>query len=144
MDHTQHTYVAIVDDDESLCRSFSRLLRTVGFQPVAYASAEAFLADSKRPDFDCLLLDIQMDGMSGLELRRQLTALDDPTPVIFITAHDNPEVKAEAIASGCAGYFGKTDSGGLIVKAIAEVIDPGNRGCQIGASGSDACRIKES
>jgi FixJ family two-component response regulator len=111
-------YVAVVDDDESLCRSFGRLLRTSGFQPVTYASAEALLHDAKRPQFDCLVLDIQLEGMSGLELRRRLAAINDSTPVVFITAHDDPEVRAEALATGCAGYFRKTDSGADVVAAI--------------------------
>jgi FixJ family two-component response regulator len=121
MDITPNRYVAIVDDDESLCRSLGRLLRTAGFQSVTYASGEAFLADSKRPGFDCLLLDIQMGGISGIELRRRLSAVNERTPVIFITAHDSPEIKAEAIASGCAGYFGKTASGAEIVDLIRRI-----------------------
>ena len=112
------TYVAVVDDDESLCRSFSRLLRTAGFQPVTYASAEALLEDGKRPQFDCLLLDIQLRGMSGIELCRRLAAVKDPTPVIFITAYDDPEVRADALASGGAGYFRKTDPGEQLLDAI--------------------------
>lgn len=111
-------YVAVVDDDASLCRSFSRLLRAGGFQPITYASAEAFLEDVKRPRFDCLLLDLQLGGMSGLELSRRLAAVKDSTPVIFITAHDDPEVQSQARAGGCAGYFKKTDPGQMVVDAI--------------------------
>ncbi|MGJ8673922.1 response regulator transcription factor [Rubritalea sp.] len=118
MDIKPNRYVAIVDDDDSICRSFSRLLKAVGFSPVSYSSAEAFLADSERPPFDCLLLDIQMAGISGLELKHKLSAANDKTPVIFITAHDSPEVKEEAIVSGCLGYFGKTDSGKEIINLI--------------------------
>jgi len=111
-------YVAIVDDDESVCRSFSRLLRVSGFQPVTYSSAEALLEDTKRPRFDCLVLDIQLGGMSGLELSRRLAAVRDPTPVIFITAHDDPQIRAEALASGCAAYFRKTDTAEVVLAAI--------------------------
>jgi len=84
-------YVAVVDDDESLCRSLGRLLRASGIQPIAYASAEAFLADTKRPQFDCLVLDVQLGGVSGIELVRKLVADGGHTPFIFITAHDDPE-----------------------------------------------------
>ena len=63
-----------------------RLLRLAGFQPISYPSAEAFLADEKHPQFDCLLLDIRLGGMSGLELFRQLAAQKNHPPVIFITA----------------------------------------------------------
>ncbi len=123
-------YVAVVDDDASLCRSFSRLLRAAGFQPISYLSAEAFLEDARRPRFDCLLLDIQLEGMSGLELSRRLTAVRDSTPVIFITAHDDPEVQAQALAGGCAGYFRKTDAGELVVEAIRRVVGIASDGNQ--------------
>jgi FixJ family two-component response regulator len=119
---TDKLYIAIVDDDESLCRSFSRLLRTAGFEPIAYASAEAFLEDTKRPRFDCLVLDIQLEGMSGLELSRRLAAVRDATPFIFITAHDEPELRSQAAASGCAGFFRKNDPGQLALDAIQNAI----------------------
>ncbi len=111
-------YVAVVDDDASLCRSASRLLRIAGFQAVTYPSAEAFLHDTKRPHFDCLLLDIQLEGMSGIELRARLASVNDPTPIIFITAHDEPEMRAQALAGGCAGFFRKCDSAELVLEAI--------------------------
>jgi FixJ family two-component response regulator len=118
MTSSQNIYIAVVDDDESLCRSLSRLLRAMHYQPITYNSAEAFLADAKHPKFDCLLLDIQLQGMSGVELSQRLTAIKDITPVIFITAHDDPEVRAQAETSGCAGYFRKTESGADILAAI--------------------------
>jgi FixJ family two-component response regulator len=121
------TYVAVVDDDESVCRSFSRLLRTAGFQPVTYPSAETFLADTKRPRFDCLVLDIQLGGMTGIELCQRLAAVQDDTPVIFITAHDQPEVRAQAKAAGCAGYFRKGDAGAPILDTITQAIERRNR-----------------
>jgi FixJ family two-component response regulator len=118
MIESKNIYVAVVDDDEGVCRSLSRLLRAAHFQPVTYNSAESFLADTKHPQFECLVLDIQLGGMSGLELRDRLSAVQDGTPVIFITAHDEPEVRAQAKASACAGYFRKTDSGAEVLAAI--------------------------
>lgn len=115
-------YVAVVDDDESVCRSFSRLLRLAGFQPVTYASAEALLEDVKCPRFDCLVLDVRLEGISGLELSQRLAAVKDTTPVIFITAHDDPEVQAQALAAGCAGYFRKTDPAELVLGAIRRAV----------------------
>jgi FixJ family two-component response regulator len=115
-------YVAVVDDDEGVCRSFSRLLRLSGFQPVTYASAEALLEDAKRPQFDCLVLDIQLEGISGLELSQRLAAVKDSTPIIFITAHDNPEIQAQALALGCFGYFRKTDSATKVLGAIRRAV----------------------
>jgi len=119
--NSQNIYVAIVDDDQSICRSMSRLLRAANFQPITYASAEEFLADTKHPKFDCLVLDIQLEGMSGLELSQRLSGVNDVTPVVFITAHDDPEVRAQARASGCVGFFRKTDSGTDVLAAIRRV-----------------------
>jgi FixJ family two-component response regulator len=116
--NSQNIYVAVVDDDESVCRSLSRLLRAAHFQPITYASAEEFLSDTKHPKFDCLVFDIQLEGMSGLELRKRLSGVKDSTPVVFITAHDDPEVCAQAKASGCVGFFRKTDSGADVLAAI--------------------------
>ena len=115
-------YVAVVDDDEALCRSLGRLLRAAGMQPVTYPSAESFLADDKHPRFDCLVLDVQLGGISGIELLRRLAAVGEKTPAIFITAHDDPEIREEALAAGCAGYFRKTDSGADVLEAIRRLV----------------------
>lgn len=122
MGSTRNIYIAVIDDDESICRSMSRLLRAAHLQPITYPSAEAFLADTKRPKFDCLVLDIQLKGMSGLDLSQRLSAVKDTTPVVFITAHEDLEVRAQAEASDCAGYFRKTDSGADVLGAIRRVI----------------------
>jgi len=115
------TYVAVIDDDENICRAFGRLLRAAGMQPVTYDSAESFLADTKHPEFSCLVLDIQLGKMSGIELAAQLAAAGGHTPIIFITAHDDPEVRTAAEALGCAAYFRKTDSGKDVLEAIRKV-----------------------
>ena len=111
-------YVAVVDDDEGVRRSMVRLLAAAHFRAIAYASAEEFLADRKRPDFDCVVLDIWLEGMGGIELQRQLARSPAPPPVIFITAHDDVRVRAEAQAAGCAGYFRKVDAGDAIIATI--------------------------
>ena len=114
--------MAVIDDDENVCRSMSRLLRAAHLQAVTYCSAESFLEDPNRPKFDCLLLDIQLGGISGLDLSRRLSAVKDATPVIFITAHEDPEIRAQAEAAGCAAYFRKTNSGADVLAAIRRVI----------------------
>ena len=113
--------VAIIDDDESLCRSLGRLLRQAGFRPLTFASAEAFLQSPERPNLKCLLLDIQLGGMSGIALRRRLLAEGDTTPVIYITAHDESATRAEALSTGCAGFFRKTDPGAALIDALRRV-----------------------
>jgi FixJ family two-component response regulator len=118
---SKQTYVAVVDDDEMVCQSFGRLLRAAGLQPITYPSAEAFLADTKHPQFDCLVLDVQLDGMSGIELAQRLKADGGSPPFIFITAHDDPAARGEAEAAGCAAYFQKTDSGADVLETIRRV-----------------------
>ena len=84
-------------------------------------SAEAYLADATRRRFDCLVLDIQLGGMSGLELGKRIAGEAGGVPFIYITAFDDPEARAEAEAVGCAGYFRKTDSGAEILEAIDRI-----------------------
>jgi len=118
MSTSTDVYVAVVDDDESLCRSLSRLLRAAGLQTVSYLSAEDFLADTKRPKFDCLLLDVQLGGMSGIELNQQLSAVGSTTPVIYITAHPEQEIREKALQSSCVAYLRKTEPAETVLAAI--------------------------
>jgi FixJ family two-component response regulator len=86
--------------------------------PVAYSSAEAFLGDTTQPLFDCLVLDVHLGGMSGIELGRRLRAGGSQTPLIYLTAHDDPDTRLEAEALGCAGFFSKADAGSLLLHTI--------------------------
>lgn len=110
--------VAVIDADASACLAMSRLLRGVGFNTSTFTSAETFLADNRRAAFGAVLLDIQLPGMSGLELQLRLLAEGDHTPVIFVTAQDDPAARAQAIANGCAEFFRKVDPGAVIVDAL--------------------------
>ena len=113
--------VALVDDDPSLSRSLGRLLRAAGMEAVSYGSAEAFLADRSQPRFDCLVLDIRMGGMSGIDLALWLAAEESTIPIIFVTAYDDAETRGRAQRAGCAAYFRKTDSGDAVLDAIRRV-----------------------
>lgn len=113
--------IAIIDDDESLCRSLGRLLRQAGFHPVTFLSGETFLQSPERGSLRCLLIDIQLGGMSGIALHRQLLAEGDTTPVIYITAHDEPSARIEALKTGGAAFFLKTDAGTAIIEALRRV-----------------------
>jgi FixJ family two-component response regulator len=110
--------VAIVDDDVSANRALARLLRGAGFTSNSFYSAESFLADPARSDFACLLLDVQLTGMSGLDLQRILLAEGTRIPIVFITAHDDPAYRLEAVRRGCVSFFRKTDPGSLVVEAV--------------------------
>ena len=115
--------VAIVDDDESVRRSLARTLQGFGFQSQSFASAEEFLADGVRAGFSCLLLDLQLEGMSGLELVRELARRGNRVPIIVITAHSEPELRQQLLQQGCAAFFHKTDPGAMIIAALRRLTE---------------------
>lgn len=121
-------YVAVIDDDASLCRSLARLLQQAGYQAITFESAEQFLADPLRAHFGCLLVDIQLGGMSGIEMHRILLAQGDRTPVVYITAFDDPRAKQEALELGAAAFFRKTDSGTGIIETVRGLTQAPARG----------------
>jgi FixJ family two-component response regulator len=118
MSHAAPLCIAVVDDDEGFARSLSRLLRAAGMHPVTYESAELFLADAEPPHFDCLVFDVHLGDMSGIELGRRLVAAGRFTSFICITCYDEPEARAEAAAAGCSAFFHKADSGAALLDAI--------------------------
>ncbi len=127
MSNTEPLYVAVVDDDENFCRSLGRLLRAAGMQPITYGSAEMFLEDTKHPRFDCLVLDVHLGGMSGIELGRRLTVEGRYAPFICITGHDDPKARVAAEMAGCSVFFRKTDSGANLLDSIRRMtLDPQN------------------
>ena len=114
-----NTYIAVIEDDPSLSRSLARFLRASGYQPVCYGNAEAFLADTKHPVFDCLIVDIQLDGMSGLELVDQLAGTEgSKVSVIFLTADENADALEQSLRSRCVAFLRKSDQGDLLLAAI--------------------------
>jgi FixJ family two-component response regulator len=120
------TYVTVVDDDDSFARALGRLLRASGFEVQTYPSGEAFLASTALPPPDCLVLDIQLGGMSGLDLLRQLRNLGDLVPIIFVTAHDEAEVGNEAAQAGCVAYLRKPVVSRALLEALAKALNPSN------------------
>ena len=86
------------------------------------------LADTKHPQFDCLVLDIELGGMSGIELAERLLATGCSTPFIFITAHEHLKGCARAEVAGAAAYFRKTDSGADVLDAIRRCVSAGGNG----------------
>ena len=117
-----NVYIAIIEDDQSLSRALARFLRASGFQPVCYGNAEAFLADTKHPVFDCMIVDIQLGGMSGIELTERLASMPGPeTPVVFLTANENADELEISLRSRCAAFIRKSDQGNAILAAINNV-----------------------
>jgi FixJ family two-component response regulator len=110
--------VALVDDDPSLCRAVKRLLSAAGIGCATFSSAEAFLAREDHAEPDCLLLDVQLGGMSGFDLHRKLTAMGRLLPIIYVTAHDESEARQQAEQAGCFAFLRKTDPAEAILSAI--------------------------
>ena len=139
------TYVAIVEDDESLSRSLARLLRVSGYQAVNYPSAECFLEDSKRPVFDCLVVDIQLEGISGIELNEHLASTGSTTPVVFVTAHERADELEQSLRSRCAALVRKSDPGEVLLIAIDEAIQASDASgtCNFPAIGEALKRCEE-
>jgi FixJ family two-component response regulator len=99
--------ISIVDDDASLRNSLANLIRSVGFRTQAFASAEAFLSSSQARETACLILDVRMAGMNGLDLQRHLAAADWRIPIIFITSHADDDARARALEAGAVGFLYK-------------------------------------
>jgi FixJ family two-component response regulator len=99
--------IAIVDDDEALRNSLDNLLRSVGFRVQGFASAEAFLQVHHAPEMACLILDVRLPGMNGLELQRQLGAAHGNMPIIFVTAYADENARARALAAGAVAVLSK-------------------------------------
>jgi FixJ family two-component response regulator len=115
--------ISVVDDDESVRESLESLLRSVGFAVKVFASAEEFLNSAYLRDTDCLILDVRMPGMDGIELHRHLVASHCEVPVIFITAHGSEEeVRIEALRSGAVGYLIKPLSEEELLNAIRRAL----------------------
>jgi FixJ family two-component response regulator len=99
--------IAIVDDDDALRHSLDDLLQSVGFRVQGFASAEAFLQAQPAPETACLLLDVRLPGMNGLELQRQLVAAHGSLPIIFVTAYADEDGRARALAAGAVAFLSK-------------------------------------
>ena len=99
--------IVVVDDDDALRNSLDDLLQSVGFRVQGFASAEAFLQAQPAPETACLLLDVRLPGMDGLELQRQLAAMHWRLPIIFVTAYADDTVRTRALAAGAVAVLSK-------------------------------------
>jgi len=114
--------VSIVDDDVSVRRSTRRLLRSSGFRAEAFASAEEFLDSEWAGATACLILDLRMPGMNGLELQRRLTQNGNPVPIIFLSAHASEEDERSALSAGAVQFLHKPISKEALLSAIRDAL----------------------
>jgi FixJ family two-component response regulator len=116
--------IAIIDDDESLRRAVAALVRSAGYDVHGFASAEEFLGCGGIQSFACLITDIHMPGMSGIELKQHLAAGRCPLPVIMITARDDPGLEAKAIESGAACFLRKPFEADVLIRCLEGALKP--------------------
>ena len=114
-----HPLISVVDDDDSFRESLQSLLRSVGFAAGVFVSAEEFLNSDHLGDTDCLILDVRLPGMNGIELHRHLVADHYELPVIFITAHgSDEEVRSRALRDGAVDYLIKPFTEDALLNAV--------------------------
>ena len=120
MDNRMRT-IAVIDDNPSMLKGLDRLLSAHGFHVQTFTSAELFLERFAECKADCLLLDIHLGGISGIDLQRRLTSSGTDLPVIFMTAIDNEATRQDAFDAGCVAYLRKPFLANLLIDAINKV-----------------------
>lgn len=116
--------VSIVDDDKSVREATASLVKANGFKTECFSSAPEFLNSTHANEIGCLILDLQMQGMSGLELQRQLAVENRRIPIIFITAHGSPENLEQAMQAGAVEFLPKPFSEEALLGAIQKALGP--------------------
>ena len=114
--------VSIVDDDPSVRRALERLVEAAGYAVETFASAEEFLGSTSFGPVACLILDVHLNGMNGLDLKELLVARGDTVPVIFITAHDDAPTRERIDRSGAAAFLAKPFNRQALIGAIRGVL----------------------
>lgn len=117
--------IVVVDDDEPLRRALASMLQSSGFRVITFGSAEEFLASSERRTGSCLILDVRLPGMSGVELQRLLIEIGEPVPIIFVTAHGDDNLRSTLLSSGAKGFLPKPVRREALLAAIGAAITKG-------------------
>jgi FixJ family two-component response regulator len=115
--------VAIVDDDDSVRSALQGLMKAVGLPARAFASAEAFLESGEQQDTGCLIADIRMPGMSGLELQATLNAKNHRIPIIFITAHGDEKMRMQALRAGAVEFVAKPFDDDALIASVRAALE---------------------
>ena len=120
---TERKFVAIVDDDESIRAALQGFMKEAGLPAQAFASAEEFLGACKLTQVGCLVADIRMPGMSGLELQKKLNAEHCRIPTIFITAHGDAKMRLQALRSGAVEFLAKPFDDEVLLENIRAALE---------------------
>jgi FixJ family two-component response regulator len=124
MQDTTNQSISVVDDDEAFLKATVNLLKSNGFVAESYSSAEEFLNAPRAMTAQCLILDVQMSGMSGLELQRHLVSEKRKTQIIFLTAHVYPEFRETAMKAGAVDFLTKPFAEEALLHAIHVAFQP--------------------
>jgi FixJ family two-component response regulator len=122
---SEKSRITVVDDDESVREALMGLLRSAGFGAETYASAEEFLRSGSLEETECLILDVRMPGIGGVELRRYLEMAGHDIPVIFITAHGDDSTRAQALGANVVEFLTKPFDDEALLEAIERALGPG-------------------
>jgi FixJ family two-component response regulator len=117
--------VAVVDDDEPICRALQRLIRAAGLDAVTYSSGSEFLVSLKARRPDCIVLDVHMPQVTGLELQVLVSQMRPPVPVIMMTGRDTAETRQTVMDAGAVAYLCKPVDEGVLLAAVAEALSSG-------------------
>jgi len=117
-----HPLISIVDDDDGSREALAVLTRSFGFVAETYASAREFLASSRVPRTACLIADVNMPGMTGLQLHRRLVRLGHAIPTVLITAYPDDAVRARALRDGVIGYLSKPCSDATLLAILGSAL----------------------
>jgi FixJ family two-component response regulator len=115
--------VAIVDDDDSVRSALQGLLKAVGFPAQAFASAEEFMLSDQHRQTSCLIADIRMPGMSGLELQAKLNSERCMIPIIFITAHGDTKMRMQALRAGAVEFLAKPFDDEALLECVRAALE---------------------
>ena len=114
--------IAIVEDDPWVRKSLDRLIKAEGFRTITFACAEDFLNTEDRQQTHCLILDLRLPGMNGLELQHHLMIKQERIPIVFVTAHDEPEIRLRAMQAGAFAFFSKPVNDEALVSTVRSAI----------------------
>jgi FixJ family two-component response regulator len=115
--------ISIVDDDKSVREAAKTLIVSLGYTTATFASAEEFLESGRLPDTACLITDVQMPGMSGVELQSHMTASGYCTPVIFVTGYPEQSVRERALDAGAFGFLSKPFSEDSLIACLDKALE---------------------
>ncbi|MDX6305373.1 MAG: hypothetical protein QOI77_2342 [Blastocatellia bacterium] len=118
-----HKVVAIVDDDDAVRVALEGLLRSAGLTARAYESAEEFIRSGQQSQVSCLIADIRMPGMSGLELQAKLNSENCKVPIVFITAHGDAQMRLQALRAGAVEFLAKPFNDEVLLETVRAALE---------------------